>query len=67
MRAPMHLAKTVRPAYQTSMLEESNAFALLGGRVYSVKVSVNSQFPIVKILLDVCRMLIESTKYVELE
>ena len=67
MRAPMHLAKTVRSAYQTSMLEESNAFALLGGRVYSVKVSVNSQFPVVQIRLNVCRMFAESIKYLELE
>ena len=36
----MHLAKTARPASQTTILVESIAFARLDGRVGFVKVSV---------------------------
>ena len=40
MRAVMHLAQTARPAFQTTILVESVAFARLDGRVGFVKVSV---------------------------
>ena len=40
MRAVMHLAQTARPAFRTTILVESVAFARLDGRVGFVKVSV---------------------------
>ena len=44
MRATMHLVKTARPAYETTILVESIAFARLDGRVGSVKKKVSVMY-----------------------